>query len=217
MIGAPAERIVSLNSMLNPHETFDKDYEQDEIKNEPMIFGGDYGFCRRHGGPITQEFLDLLPTHYRDEPFILDSRVHMLKPGWMPCIGGWHLDDVPRSGSEMQPNFALVNPATEHVAAVIGDASLTEFLDEEVELWVPPRGLIYKSFDAQMESKNVRTKFVSSGVLFRFGSFDLHRGRPATKNGFRMFIRASSYSPRSPRNEIRNQTQVYVESFSEGW
>ncbi len=210
-------RVISFNSKFHPHESFDKDYEQAEIKNEPMIFGGDLAFSRRHGGPITQEFLDLLPTDWIDAPFILDSRVHMLKPGWMPCIGGWHLDDIPRSGEESQPNFSLVNPATQHVSAVIGDASLTEFLDEEVELWVPPRGLVYKSFDAQMVYIRARTQFVSSGVLFRFGSYDLHRGTPATKDGFRMFIRASIYSPRSPKNEIRNQTQVYVESFREGW
>jgi hypothetical protein len=79
------------------------------IKNEPMFFSADSDFVKEHGGPITRRFLASMPSDWiaaRD--LIWDSRSHMLMPGWYPCIPGWHLDDIPRTRPDGQPDH--VNP-----------------------------------------------------------------------------------------------------------
>lgn len=60
-----------------------------------MFYRADMGFAWKHGGPITQDFLGLLPQDWYDSPVTIDSRVHMLMPGWYPCIPGMHHDDIP--------------------------------------------------------------------------------------------------------------------------
>lgn len=61
------------------------------IKNEPMFFSSSADYCIRNGGDITKHILTeikecdiLTPDEYNS--CIIDSRVHMLMPGWYPCI-----------------------------------------------------------------------------------------------------------------------------------
>ncbi len=61
---------------------------------------------------------------------MIDTRGHMLKPDWLPAIGGWHCDAIPR-GDDGQPE--LDHPAINsirHYLCVIdcGTGSLTEFI-----------------------------------------------------------------------------------------
>src|SRR5262249_36308588 len=90
-------------------------FTPEQVKAEPTFFAAGIDFARRHGGPITHAVLDALPDDWRAAGLVIDSRTHLLMPGWFPCIPGWHLDDVPRTRSDGQPEHR--NPAywAEHV------------------------------------------------------------------------------------------------------
>lgn len=197
-------------------------YSEVFIKNEPMFFSASREFATIQGGPITREFLSHLPKGV--EP-IIDSRMHMLMPGWYPCIPGWHLDDVPRTRADGQPEHDHPAYKSWNVMAIIGDASITEFIKGDVELADVGfhEGAVYGQWNAeinrQLQSKNcsiaIRQAPDSTMITFKYGAF--HRGVPATKFGWRFFIRANYNTARRVMNEIRKQTQVYLPVPEAGW
>jgi len=94
---------------------FDAGFTQDDVKNEPMFFNSDLDFASKNGGPITRAFIKHFISEQGDRrPYVFDSRVHMLMPGWYPCIPGFHHDDVPRSTSTGQPNYVDPEYRSEH-------------------------------------------------------------------------------------------------------
>jgi hypothetical protein len=196
-------------------------YPESIIKNEPMIFSGSKDFAFENGGPITKEFLSKLP----DKDFIIDSRVHMLMPGFYPCIPGWHLDDVPRTREDGQPEHDHPAYKSENIMTIIGDASITEFVRGELELEDIgfKEGSVYGKWNAdinkQLSQANCRISVKKAPELalihFPFGAF--HRGTPATKNGWRFFIRANFNTARKPVNEMRRQVNVYLPVPEQGW
>src|SRR5215470_8347004 len=119
-------------------------FDEQAIKAEPMLFSASWEFARTNGGPITNAFLDSVVTQIK-HPAIIDSRVHMLMPGWFPCIPGWHLDDVPRTRADGQPNHESLAYKSEHVCTVVGDASLTQFVEGDISLEDVPvfGGVVY--------------------------------------------------------------------------
>lgn len=204
-----------------------KEYTPAQIKNEPMLFSASYDFARNHGGPITDDFLDCLAMdygHLLDDKLVIDSRVHMLMPGWYPCIPGWHHDDVPRTRRDGQPNYRKLDYKSKHFAVVVGDCSLTQFLYGKISLDIPRLGrTIYKDWNEQINHILGGTRRkpglipVQPGLPIYFDWQTFHRGMPATKNGWRMFIRASWDTDRPKLDEIRNQTQVYMSELEAGW
>lgn len=195
-------------------------FSQDIIKAEKMFFSAERWFVEENCGLITREFLDNLSRDWDD--CIIDSRVHMLMPGWYPCIPGWHHDDVPREREDGQPNYRNPSYRSEHIACVIGDASLTQFIDGPVDVDEVPIGkTIYREWDSQINHQimvgEVFPKSISEGDMVAFDWQTFHRGMPATKSGWRLFIRASRFTNRKPTNEIRQQTQVYISPVNKGW
>lgn len=115
---------------------FDKEYSIETVKNEPMFFSSDVNYAYENGGPITKRFLDLLP--YRFNTGVFDSRVHMLMPGWVPCIPGWHHDDVPRTRSDGQPDYENMAYKSEHVMGLVnGDLAPTQFAVGRIDFIYP--------------------------------------------------------------------------------
>jgi hypothetical protein len=200
------------------------DFTEEEIKNEPMIFSGDAEFCRKHGGPITKDFLARLPLAGYSK-VIIDSRVHMLMPGWYPCIPGWHLDDIPRTRADGQPDHEHPAYKSFNIMSIIGDASVTEFIEGKLALKDIGfgEGAVYGKWNAEINRRlgsancdiSVRRVVPTNIISFRFGAF--HRGVPAVKNGWRFFIRANYNTARKPMNEIRKQVQVYLPTPEVGW
>lgn len=196
---------------------------EQEARQEPMLFSVDVDFALRHGGPLTKNFiaeLFKLPNVNKND-VVIDSRVHMLKKGWYPCIPGWHIDDFLR-GPNGQPEYNNLPNNAYHVLAIVGDASCTEFLDGPVYLKDPlPGEIVYDSFNRQIRrlinQQDVGTYQIQSNRLYRFGMTDFHRGAAATKEGWRWFIRASVGTGRNALNEIRSQVQVYLPWPEQGW
>lgn len=101
-------------------------YPEREVKNEPMLFSCDFNSAYYLGGCITRRFLEILPTDFRNsKDLIIDSRVHMLMPGFWPCIPGYHLDDIPRELPNGQPNHKNPSYLAEHVMCLVnGDVAI---------------------------------------------------------------------------------------------
>lgn len=191
-----------------------------EVKAEPQFFNASPQYAFERGGPITREFLTL--SKGWESGSVFDSRVHMLMPGWYPCIPGWHLDDVPRERSDKQPNHVDPSYKSEHLMAIVGDASRTEFALGELTLNEPPIGsTIYGQWTKDVEllcSMGHLARFtVLPNYLYHFDWQSWHRGMPATKNGWRWFGRLSWKTERKVTNEIRAQTQVYLPAVDAGW
>lgn len=198
--------------------------QEELIKNETMLFSADFDFAYSNGNSLTKAFLDQLD---KTKNWIIDSRVHMLMKGWYPCIPGWHHDDVPRSLIDGQPNYESPEYEADHVIMILGDCSRTEFLKanlgfKKVEL----NKVVYnewnidinKHLDKAINSYKDKTVVqLESGKLYKFNCYDFHRGVPATKSGWRFFIRASTNTKRIVKNEIRRQVQAYPSNLEGGW
>lgn len=201
------------------------DFPIEVVKNEPMLFSCDIATARRKGGPITKSFLHALSqTPWgRDKGVVVDSRVHMLMPGWWPCIPGWHHDDVPRSRADGQPNYDTPEYKAEHVMAIVGDAECrTEFAVGTADLPDVPHGkVIYGEWhpyvDALVDAGMLHAWKPPKNRLVFFDWLSLHQGTQALTGGWRWFIRASRNTARKPTNELRRQVQVYLARPMGGW
>jgi hypothetical protein len=205
---------------------------QEEIKNESMLFNCDMEHAYKQGGSITKEFLNLLPLEWHDCPVVIDTRVHMLMPGWFPCIPGWHHDDVPRTREDGQPNYDEGQDRSFHIVALVnGDIAPTEFaIGKSFFTPVPIGQTVYATWHHVVEDK------IKDGVLIRttvptnrlvmFDDRAWHRGTSTIQGGWRWFGRISRYFDKnqnaiqrknSRTNEVRRQVQVYLPAINGGW
>jgi hypothetical protein len=207
-------------------------YDEATVKNEPMLFNCDMASAMRLGGPITRQFCRQLPIDWHEEPLVIDTRVHMLMPGWYPCIPGWHHDDVPRTRSDGQPNYGPGQDRSAHIVALVnGDIAPTEFAVGAAEFQEPDAGkVLYQEWHPRVErllaTGELRKMVARDRDMIMFDDRTWHTGVPAAAGGWRWFGRASRYFDRSgaciPRrnertNELRRQVQVYLADPFKGW
>ncbi len=207
-------------------------FDELTIKNEPMLFNCDLESAYTLSGPVTKQVLDLLPPDWKKVPLVVDSRVHMLMPGWYPCIPGWHHDDVPRTRSDGQPNYDYGQCRSEHIICLVnGDICPTGIATGSVNFKVPGIGrTIYEDWHPQVEAAiktgELTLRYAPSNQLVRIDDRTWHTGTPAIKTGWRAFIRVSRYySPTGEpiartndrTNEVRRQVQVYLSNPNAGW
>lgn len=199
------------------------DFTRTAVKNEPMLFNCDPGAAWDLGGELTRLFLLALPEKWRREPgLVIDSRVHMLMQGWYPCIPGFHHDDVPRTRSDGQPNYANPDYYAYHVMALVGDCCPTEFAVGKADFPEVPSGdKYYKVWHPLVKAKLAAGELARYAApektLLHFNWQTWHQGTPAIKDGWRWFIRATMNTGRKPTNELRRQVQVYLDAPMEGW
>jgi len=196
------------------------EFTQDQVKNEPMLFSCDTDFASQHGGPITRAFINALPLSFLRG--VIDTRVHMLMPGWYPCIPGWHHDDVPRSTSSGQPNYETPEYVSRHCCALVNaEVAPTEFLVGDISVPVPQPGqVVYHVWDEHLEGagrKDGNRVSAPDRRLIFFDADTFHRGVAAVSTGWRWFGRISIDTARKPANEIRKQVQVYMSAINSGW
>lgn len=207
------------------------DFNETQIKNEPMLFNCDLEHAAMIGGPLTGRFIQLLPADWRNVPLVIDSRSHMLMPGWFPCIPGWHHDDVPRTRADGQPNYDEGQMRSQHIMALVnGDICPTQFALGAADFEVPETGTIYAKWHGDVERCLIEGTLTSSNVptnrLVQFDDRTWHQGTMARRSGWRWFIRASRYfdpqgnvvcRPNPRTNEVRKQVQVYMPAVNAGW
>jgi len=198
---------------------FDMPPSEETVRATPQLFWASEDFARQHGGAVVRDLLDVLPPPRTGYWYIVDSKVHMLKPGWYPGIPGWHLDFAP--GWETHINWNMIDPYERHWCLVSHDVSLTEYLSDPIRLNVPDVRQLngYLSRQVAALGETVRMERVRPMVVYEFGQMDLHRVKPALGAGWRLFVRVSQTKLRKPLNEIRTQQQVYIlaEDQHNGW
>lgn len=201
------------------------------VKHEPMFFQADLDYALQNGGLITEFFvsramnyLDQIGVDWNEANAFLDSRVHMLMPGWWPCIPGWHHDDVERSTPSGQPNYRTASYRPEFLMGIVGSADCpTEFAVGRFSLPDPEDcDVVYKHWhqhvDLQIASFGQRRLRVEPNRLYRFNDRDFHQGTQCTNTGWRWFGRITLGNPTvKPANEIRRNANVYMEYPMEGW
>ena len=210
------------------------------LKNETMLFSASPQFALQTGGPLTLEATTFLlntgEISLDRGNVVIDTRVHMLKPGWIPAIGGWHCDAIPR-GDDGQPDLDHpAIPAIRHYLLVVdcGTGSMTEYWNNPAvaehlpkkaspgkNLWGEHSELINQSLQMVEPCGGRRETYVTkaeSGALYKFDARDYHRAIPATGRGWRFFFRASVNTlTQGPLNEIRRQVQTYIPHEDFGW
>ena len=205
-------------------------FKESEVKNEPMLFNCDLEHAKKLGGPITRAFLDRVDPKWHDCPVVVDTRVHMLMPGWYPCIPGWHHDDVPRTRRDGQPNYEDGQDRSEHCVALInGQICPTEYA-VGIEDFPEVSGTVYAEWHPLVESlcnlgKLQRMQAWRDELVY-FNDRTWHRGTAALQGGWRWFGRISRYfdakgytiSRKNARtNEVRRQVQTYMSAINAGW
>lgn len=214
------------NSQVKNRGNFSTKFSKEEISNEPMLYRADFDFALRNGGDTTKEFLYSLPNDWWfAKDVTIDSRVHMLMPGWYPCIPGMHHDDIPRTRSDGQPDYENPGYNAKHLIGLVNaKIAPTEFALGEIDLEIPPEGqLIYRDWHPKIMQAIADGKMASfkakSGIMYEFDNYSFHQGTAAVSSGWRWFIRVSKDTDRALncKNEIRKQTQVYMKNPMEGW
>ena len=217
-----------LNQISNTPWYTPGEFSDEALKNEPMFFNASLDFAFDNGGPITKKFIHALPSDWcTNDDTVIDTRVHMLMPGWFPCIPGWHHDDVARDKTG-QPDYDDPAYHANHLMTLVNaDVAPTQFLLDEVYVPRVPEGqVIYRVWDRVIDEfinrgKIDRSRVVSarSGIMYEFDCDTFHRGVPARKNGWRWFARISKDTVRvnHKTDEFRRQVQVYLDPITQGW
>jgi len=203
----------------------------DDVKNEPMFFNSDLEFAYEKGGPITRSFISSMPQDWLSVPCVFDSRVHMLMSGWYPGIPGYHHDDVPRPPIPVgqhfltagQPDYDTPAYHSRHIMGLVNaHLAPTSFALGECEL-PKVNGLIYRDWDTRIKQMLEENKLAQweapDRQLIEFDWQTFHSGTKAVGSGWRWFGRVSRDTDRvkTITNELRAQTQVYLEFPMEGW
>lgn len=185
------------------------------------LLQADEAFARTNGGEFVRACVEAVRKHADpDYPLIVDSKVHMLKPGWFPGIPGWHVDFAP--GYEDVVNWAAVDENEMHFMAISSDISRTEFVESPFSLDVPrvPRVNGFLSKAVELYRPALSFMRVCERTLYAFDQRALHRVTPAQWDGWRLFVRISATKLRTARNHIRTQaSQTYIlhDEKDNGW
>lgn len=193
-----------------------------DLRHLPQFFRADQDMAWRLGGSVVQQILSTVGFSRRWRHVSIDSRVHMLMKGMYPCIPGWHCDDFYR-GDDGQPDLINVmeRAPAEHVCIILGDCSRTVFQAGAWEWRIPSYSTsLYAAAHKAIEAEAgvvFKVQQVNPGELWWFSPITWHRGSPATKNGWRYFLRVTGSDHWEPKNELRTQTQVYMTDPFQGW
>ncbi|MFP8823477.1 hypothetical protein, partial [Enterobacter cloacae] len=76
---------------------------QDDIKNTQGLWNASFDDAFRFGGDVTRAALQAINLRGDKKHIVVDVKTHMLMPGMIPAIPGWHTDGVPRGGKSLSP------------------------------------------------------------------------------------------------------------------
>lgn len=198
----------------------------EDTRSSAQFYRCDYDFASKNSG---SELMECIIEHMAQtiegsefEYVSIDSKVTMLIPGIYPAIPGWHCDDFYRPDESGQPDLINVRQQApqEHYMVCVGECQ-PEFLGTHASGIIPINKTpnTYKEYDRFINANIHRYDLLGckSGQIYKFGPHDFHRTTKATKKEWRLFVRITLSNHREPLNEIRTQTQVYMDDPSIGW
>lgn len=209
-----------ISSIVQPSQT--------EIKNTFGLWNASYDDAIRYGGEITRYALRNMKLHHDRKNIVIDTKVHMLMPGWSPAIPGWHADGAPRDASKnpqgkgMPDTFAQEGDGrfNRYHIMVTGEGCLTQYINRPMYIPIPdaPSDQVYSLMSEYVQqkvldnSKLLVDTFKSCGI-YEFDWWNIHTGVIATKKEWRYLIRVCEsdyYEPQKDLREvIRMQSQIY--------
>jgi hypothetical protein len=216
--------MIEFNSQISVVNSFGAGIDNGQIKNEPMFYNCGMDYAYKHGGPITRSFMDALPYSWKTSDVVFDSRVHMLMPGWYPCIPGWHHDDIPR-GADGQPIYNDPPYRAQHILGLVNaDICPTHFAIGRCEMPIPVAGeILYEKWHPVVaelvKNEQLELRMAADRMMYQLDDETFHNGSAAVADGWRWFGRISRYTHRVHHitNEIRVNAQVYLELLNKGW
>lgn len=212
------------------------DPDDDEIRMTPALLGADLDTAARYGGDLTRAALGAMNLRGDRRNVIVDTKTHLLMPGFYPGIPGWHSDGVPR-GPERNPagkgapdiaaQEAMDDVAPRFHLLVTGAHCPTRFATERgLILDVPeePTPDLYAGISRQMRAMDaagsLATMETAPSTVYEWDWWHLHTAQAATAHGWRFLIRVTETDHHEPRTDlseiIRTQQQVYVPEVF-GW
>lgn len=214
----------------------------DLVKATPALWQADLDTAIRYGGDLTRDALSAMNIRGDRRYVVVDTKIHMLMPGFMPAIPGWHTDGVPR-GAERDPagkgapdmvaQEEMDDRAPRFHLMVAGAADCpTRFAsDLDVMLEVPdePHASLYSMISEQMndattngyaDGRAMKTYEAVPGAVYEWDWWQLHTAIRSRSHGWRFLIRVTESDHHAPQRKIahviRTQQQVYVpDTF--GW
>ena len=184
----------------------------------------------KYGGELTRAALSVMDLRGDRKHVVVDTKVHMLMPGFTPAIPGWHTDGVPRgpnrdSVSRGAPDIfsqddGTIRPHRYHLL-VTGVGCLPEFVMAPLELDVSNDDLYAgMSRDVKALGDTVHTAPIPTCTAVSWDWWNIHRGITATRREWRFLIRVMETDMCEPirdlRDIIRTQQQVYT-PMEFGW
>lgn len=188
----------------------------------------------RYGGPITRAALGAMDLRGDRKHIIVDTKVPLLMPGWVPAIPGWHTDGVPRGpqmdpGGKGAPNLraqvdGLVSAPRYHLL-VTGTHCPTRFLAAPIDLDLDTDvgADLYREMTRQINaavSDGDQTLDSPPSTVVEWDWWNVHTAQQATARGWRYLIRVTETDHIEPRTDpadfIRTQNQVYA-PMDFGW
>jgi hypothetical protein len=159
-------------------------------RQETILHRASWSFALEHGGPVLHNFIKKIGA---GPGWIFDVRVHHLLKDQLPAIDAYHLDF-----------WTDTNPQAKVVIGVIGDCSLTRFIDLDIEVLTKH----FEYFSRQIPSRikygedEPDTYQIKNYEIIEYNSSTFHKATPAIKKGWRILVRAAKGSDALvPNNE----------------
>ncbi|QYC52552.1 hypothetical protein [Salmonella phage SSBI34] len=204
---------------------------QDDIKNTQGLWNASFDDAFRFGGDLTRAALQAMNLHGDRKHIVVDVKTHMLMPGMIPAIPGWHTDGVPRGGkmspAKGEPNIHMQEQASSpryHLLVVGGDCP-TKFIHSRnlnLNVDVPNLYTGISSQVAEMEQQGFIDAYdAPDGQVVEWDWWEIHTAQQARAPGWRYLIRVTETDYLEPQTDLRlvlrNQQQVYLPTEKFGW
>lgn len=206
---------------------------QDDIKNTQGLWNASFDDAFRFGGDVTRAALQAMNLRGDKKHIVVDVKTHMLMPGMIPAIPGWHTDGVPRGGKSLSPASGAphihMQEGTEspryHLLVVGGDCPTKFIASRNINLVTENLPNLYAGISSQvceMDNKGLLDTYEApDGQVVEWDWWELHTAQQARAAGWRYLIRVTETDYLEPQKDLRlvlrNQQQVYLPTEKFGW
>lgn len=206
---------------------------QDDIKNTQGLWNASFDDAFRFGGDVTRAALQAMNLRGDKKHIVVDVKTHMLMPGMIPAIPGWHTDGVPRGGKSLSPASGAphihMQEGTEspryHLLVVGGDCPTKFISSRNINLVTENLPNLYAGISNQvceMDNKGLLDTYdAPDGQVVEWDWWELHTAQQARAPGWRYLIRVTETDYLEPQKDLRlvlrNQQQVYLPTEKFGW
>ena len=176
------------------------------------------------GGPLVRKCLEQAPIVGDHRHILVDTKVSMLMPGWLPAIPGWHTDGVPRgqdgdpagTGKPSLPRqntLSLEGYYPRYHTIHVGNDCPTRFVDKLHYMHIENDESedLYAEMTRKIDALDLPILIAEPAQWMSWDWWNIHQATEATERGWRLLIRITeSSTPPAEKDFIRPQNQVYV-------